>query len=86
MSQPTSYAPGTPSWIDLMTTDPEGSRRFYAAVFGWDMDVGPAEFGGYTMARVQGDAVAGLNGEPAPPGVPTAWTTYISTDDIDATL
>jgi len=85
MSRATSFPPGTPAWIDLMTSDPEGARRFYAAVFGWDLDVGPEEFAFYTMAKVEGDVVAGLGGTPAPAEVPTSWTTYILTEDADDT-
>jgi hypothetical protein len=40
MSEVTSYAPGTPSWVDLMTSDPEGARGFYGELFGWDYEIG----------------------------------------------
>jgi predicted enzyme related to lactoylglutathione lyase len=29
-------APGTWNWSDLHTTDPDGARAFYGAVFGWE--------------------------------------------------
>jgi uncharacterized protein len=85
MAEVTSYAPGTPSWVDLQTSDPEGARAFYGELFGWDIEVGPPETGSYGMARLRGHAVAGLGGEP-PEGAPTAWTTYIATDDVDGTV
>jgi uncharacterized protein len=86
MAEVTSYAPGTPSWVDLMTSDPEGARTFYAGLFGWEIEVGPPETGNYGMARLRGHNVAGLGGEPARDGMPTAWTTYIATDDVDGAV
>jgi len=82
----TSYAPGTPSWVDLGTTDAEGAREFYRRVFGWELEVGPPEMGFYTMARMQGQNVAGmmeLSAEQQAQGIPPIWTTYFSTDDAD---
>jgi predicted enzyme related to lactoylglutathione lyase len=45
MPQVKSYAAGTPCWVDLMTSDPEGARDFYGELFGWDLEVGPPETG-----------------------------------------
>jgi len=36
----TPWAPGTPCWVDLMTPDQAAAREFYAALFGWQIDVG----------------------------------------------
>ena len=41
MPERTQYAPGTPSWIDLQTTDQDGAKKFYGAMFGWDYDDQP---------------------------------------------
>lgn len=84
MAEVHSYEPGTPSWVDLATSDPEGARRFYSELLGWELEVGAAEFGHYTTARLRGRRVAGMGGEPAPEGMPTAWSTYFATDDADA--
>jgi predicted enzyme related to lactoylglutathione lyase len=85
MSERTSYAPGTPSWVDLASPDLEASKRFYAGLFGWEaQDAGPAEeTGGYAMFKLRGRNVAGLaavQDESQPP----AWSTYVATDDADA--
>lgn len=80
-----SYPAGTPSWVDLTTSDPEGARAFYGALFGWDFDIGGPETGHYTMCRLRGQDVAGLGGMPAPEGMPTVWTTYLASDDVQAT-
>ncbi len=81
MAEMTGYAPGTPSWVDLATSDPAGAREFYTGLFGWDAEVGPDEYGNYTMFLLRGRVAAGMAGQPAREGVPTAWTTYIATDD-----
>jgi predicted enzyme related to lactoylglutathione lyase len=46
--------PGSWNWSDLRTSDPEGAKAFYAAVFGWEaveFDVGP---GTATLLRAPG--------------------------------
>jgi predicted enzyme related to lactoylglutathione lyase len=81
-----SYAPGTPCWVDLMTSDPEAARAFYGGLFGWEFEIGPPEAGYYTQARVRGLAVAGLGGQPKPDELPVAWTTYLASDDLETTV
>ena len=79
MSHPT---PGVPNWVDLGTADLGDATRFYTGLFGWEADVSGEEYGGYTTFRLDGRAAAGagpLYGE----GQPTAWSTYVATDDAD---
>ena len=38
---------GAPCWVDLMTSDTERARDFYARLFGWTPLEPAAEFGGY---------------------------------------
>jgi uncharacterized protein len=87
MTERTSYAPGTPSWVELSTPDPEASKRFYGALFGWDAEeAGPVEeTGGYTMFKLGGHNVAGLMAIQNE-GQPPAWLTYMSSDDADAAV
>lgn len=35
MPERTSYAEGTPSWVDLSTTDPAKAQAFYGELLGW---------------------------------------------------
>jgi predicted enzyme related to lactoylglutathione lyase len=80
------YAPGTPSWVDLSSSDADASASFYGEVLGWNAtEPGPAEeTGGYRMF-MQGDkTVAGLMPH-MQEGQPTAWSTYISVSDADET-
>lgn len=84
MSEVTSYAPGTPCWVELTTRDLEAARDFYGAVLGWAFNIGPAETGHYTTCTTRGRNVAALSGMPPAQDVPVAWTTYLATDDVDA--
>jgi predicted enzyme related to lactoylglutathione lyase len=86
MSKMTSYAPGTPSWVDLSSADLEASVSFYGDLFGWQVPELPnsAEMGGYRRATLDGDDVAGmvpLQQE----GQPQVWSTYVSVEDAAAT-
>ena len=90
MPERTGYDNGVPSWVDLATTDVEGAKTFYGALFGWDaMDVPTDQGGSYTMFSKNGKAVAGMGELPAEQqaaGVPPLWATYIAVDDVDATI
>jgi hypothetical protein len=85
----TSYAHGTPSWIDLSTTDPAAARAFYGELFGWLFEANPVDGGGeYVMASLADGPVAGLMQQPpeqAEMGLPSMWSTYVTVDDVDAT-
>jgi len=84
MSEMTDYETGTPCWIDIGTTDVQAASAFYSALFGWDIEYGPAEMGHYSMARLRGRDIAALADQQVPGMV--VWTTYIATDDVDATV
>lgn len=76
---------GTPTWVDLLSPDPEASRNFYHAVFGWEYDIGGPEFGGYTTARIGNRSVAGIGGQmPGAPPTPAFWQLYFASDDLKA--
>lgn len=81
----TRRTPGTPCWVSLMVHDLSAIQDFYSALFGWEFGSGPQHFGPYVRALLDGQEVAGL-GELAPDRqLPVAWTTYLATDDADAT-
>lgn len=80
----TSYKPGTPSWVDLGTTDIDAAATFYGTLFGWQVQDSPPETGGYRMAELRDRPVAGI-GPLMQQGVPAHWSTYIATADADAT-
>ncbi|MCW2595834.1 MAG: 27 kDa antigen Cfp30B [Jatrophihabitans sp.] len=80
----TPWAPGTPCWVDLMTTDQAAAQKFYGELFGWDLAVGGEDTGGYAMASIGGRAVAGIGGMMGMEH-PPVWNTYLATADADAT-
>ena len=86
MSEVSSFFQGTPCWIDVVATDRDSAMVFYGGLFGWDFEVGQADTGFYTIAKVRGLPVAGIGQAPADtPVPPPAWATYFATDDADVT-
>src|SRR5215208_764531 len=87
MGERTSHAPGTISWTDLATSDQEGAKAFYSALFGWEFEDMPAGEGVvYSMARLQGKYAASPQQEAeAAQGVPPHWNVYVTVEDVDAT-
>jgi uncharacterized protein len=79
------YPPGTPSWIELSSPDPDAAAAFYGRLMGWSAtEPGPAESGGYRMFQQDGKNIAGLMAH-MQQGQPTAWSTYVSVADADET-
>lgn len=78
---------GSPVWTDIMCSDVEASKEFYAALFGWEFEEPDAEaYGGYFSATRNGRLVAGFspyNKEFG--GVPDHWMLYLATGDINET-
>lgn len=79
-------SPGTPTWLDLMSTDPTASQKFYHAVFGWNYHISGPEFGHYAMAHFNNQVVAGIGGQPPDSNMPTAWTIYFASADLAADI
>ncbi|MDQ4503902.1 VOC family protein [Sinomonas sp. ASV322] len=79
--------PGAPCWADLMTSDIEKAKAFYAELFGWTYEVGDEEkYGGYTTAWKDGEQVAGLMTKmPEQATMPDVWTLYFNSADINET-
>src|SRR4051794_29516826 len=67
------FAPATPCWVELASTDPARAQDFYAALFGWE----PAG----DRFRLDGRAVAGLTRVHT--GQPAGWLTYLAAPDLD---
>jgi len=80
-----SWPNGTPCWVDVMVTDPTAAKHFYTGLFGWDIQDGPPEAGGYAMCLLQGQPVAAISPKPEGNPFPNVWSTYLAADDLDAT-
>lgn len=77
---------GSPCWADLWTSDVEGSRKFYSALFGWEAQEPSPEFGGYSMFTRNGIPTAGAMGPTDDTPANDTWKIYLDTDDIAKTL
>lgn len=87
MSRPDHYRPGQFSWVDLMTPDAKAAKRFYGALLGWTSEDRPSDHGVYTMFELDGLYAAGMgemNEEMKRGGVPPAWSSYVTVEDVDA--
>lgn len=88
MSTRSNYPEGTPSWVDLQTSDQSGAKEFYTALFGWSYDDRPMlEDAVYSIATLRGEQVAAVAPLPAgapPADTPPTWNTFLAVDDADA--
>ena len=85
VTRDTPWEPGTPCWVELMTNDLPAARLFYEELFGWHLlDTGP-ESGGYLLASVDGRQLGGLSTIMGEMDHPPVWSTYLASDDVDAT-
>lgn len=75
-------------WNELMTRDPEASKKFFADTLGWTYEKmeTPAGGGTYWIAKSDGEQVGGLFPIDGPHFAPLAeaWLGYIAVDDVDA--
>lgn len=86
MGTRTEYAPGTFSWVDLQTNDPESAKSFYSGIFGWEYDDRPVGEGSvYSMARLGGAEVAALSPGPPDDPSPPHWNNYVTVESADET-
>jgi predicted enzyme related to lactoylglutathione lyase len=70
-------------WHDLMSTDLEGSKKFYGELFGWQ--VKKDEQGPYNLILAEGKDIGGMM-KLERAGIPSHWVGYISVDNIDDTI
>ena len=71
--------------MDVSVDDIAQAIAFYQALFGWDIEVGGPEVGGYSIAHKNGRVVAGVGPKMGSPDQPSAWMTYLATDSADHT-
>jgi predicted enzyme related to lactoylglutathione lyase len=79
----TPWPAGSPCWLDVTTTDLDAAKAFYSALLGWEWGEGDPQYGGYSLATVDGQHAAGI--APVMEGGDPAWTLYFASDDIAAT-
>ena len=89
MAEFKEHVPGTFCWVDLATTDPEATKKFYSKIMGWDTHDTPAGPDMvYTMLQLRGKEVAALykmTKEQESQGIPPHWLSYVSVTSADET-
>src|SRR5919204_1141161 len=82
MGTRTEHAPGTFSWVDLTTSDSAAAKRFYAGLFGWELEDNDIPGGGaYTMCKVDGEYVCAI--PPSTDMAPPRWNNYVTVAGAD---
>jgi predicted enzyme related to lactoylglutathione lyase len=80
--------PGTLAWNELISTDIDTAKHFYAQAFGWTEQTHTAGPFPYTEFKVGGRSIAG--GMPKPPmmpaEVPSHWAVYFAVADLEAAV
>ncbi|MBD0689110.1 VOC family protein [Streptomyces sp. CBMA123] len=71
--------PGTLTWNEHLSPDPDAARAFYRRVFGYGYD---RPRSGHTLARVAGLPACSI-GPAAPPAGAPGWLTHFGTADTD---
>src|SRR4051794_33791438 len=78
-----SYEPGTFSWVELVTSDQDAAKAFYADVLGWEYDDNDMGEGmTYSMAQRDGQYVGAVF---ASNDQPPHWNSYITVESVDDT-
>jgi hypothetical protein len=82
MPEVSSYKPGTFCWVELATSDPKAGKKFYASLFGWDVNENSmGEEGIYYIFQKKGKDVGAMYEEK---NAPPHWNSYVSVDNVDA--
>jgi uncharacterized protein len=83
MGERTSYAPGTFSWAELVTSDADAAKAFYTTLFGWVYDDQPVgDDSVYSMASLDAKTVGALfTSTEQPPH----WNCYVTVASADET-
>jgi predicted enzyme related to lactoylglutathione lyase len=74
---------GTLCWADLMTTNVETARQFYALMFGWDISPGEKDPSGYLHIKNGENFIGGIPPVGPQAGVPSHWLLYFLASDCD---
>lgn len=85
--QGAASAPGKFVWHDLTTENTESSKKFYAALLGWEYVETTVLGRPYSVARIGKTPIAGIH-TPSPDAAgktPAHWLSYMSVADVDAT-
>ena len=78
---------GAFSWVELLTTDLNAAKEFYAKLFNWQLQDMPTEHGTYTVINIGQEGVGGMMTlPPESEGAPPGWGVYVTVDNVDQTV
>jgi predicted enzyme related to lactoylglutathione lyase len=80
MSERDTYPAGVPCWVETLQREPNAAQRFYAELFGWEIEHSEAD--AYAVARLRDREVAGI-GALTDPGLDEAWYTSVRVDRVE---
>lgn len=85
MTQETMKQHGVFSWNELATTDVAAAKRFYSELLGWNLQDITCSGMDYTVVKAGEREAGGIMAMPAnAQGMPPAWYSYVTVDNIDA--
>jgi predicted enzyme related to lactoylglutathione lyase len=77
---------GAFSWCELLTTDVDAAKIFYARLFGWKTEDMTMPGMTYTVVKAGNKEVGGIMAVPINVrGMPPMWSAYVTVDDVDLT-
>jgi len=77
---------GAFSWCELLTSDVAAAKAFYTKLFGWETEEMSVPGMTYTVIKAGGKEIGGImNVPPEAKGMPPAWGSYVTVDDVDRT-
>ena len=88
MTTMTQHAAGMFCWCQLSTSDPEGAKKFYPALFGWDFEDISVGGQGLTLLKKGGKvagALCGLPKQQREQGIAPSWMSFVAVENADQT-
>jgi predicted enzyme related to lactoylglutathione lyase len=75
------------SWNELITTDAEAAKKFYAELLGWELEDMPLKDTTYSVIKAKGHDIGGIMSLPlGAAGALPRWLPYVTVDEVDATV
>lgn len=76
--------PGSPCWIEIVSSDQAASAAFYTGLFGWTSTEPNPEMGGYANFFLDGQIIAGMVPNRSDGVISDRWNTYLKAADAQA--
>jgi hypothetical protein len=80
------HGKGLPGWVELAANDPETAVKFYSELFGWEINIMDSNDSFQYRIIMNGDKMIGGLAGKMNEYQPSAWLTYLETDEIDKAI